>query len=77
MVPQGGPETVGCISTEWSRHSSETSRFRSLGPALIEAQQKKIALEHAIEVAFGWEELAVSVEETQPLAAPLDRSSSA
>jgi len=39
---------------------------------LIEAQHKKIALEHAIEVAFGWKELVVSVEETQQLAAPLD-----
>ena len=46
--------------------------FVRLGQALIEAQHKKIALEHAIEVAFGWKELVVSVEETQQLAAPLD-----
>jgi len=48
--------------------------FVRLGQALIEAQHKKIALEHAIEVAFGWKELVVSVEETQQLAAPLDFS---
>ena len=48
--------------------------FIVLGRGLIEAKDKKLDLQEAIESVIGWEELAISVGETENLAAPLDFS---